>query len=273
MHKSQVLYGRGYRPMRYPQEYKKNFFSRKKAIILLWVLFLILIFAYILFLSPVFRVKDIKISDNRVISSEEINDSLNNFLSKEFLFFFNRNNIFLAADNKLKNILFGDFPRIASIEIDKDIFKKTIELRIIERKEAGIFCRKDCYYIDENGAIFEEAPQTSGTLILAIKDNSEGEIEIGKNAIDKAFMAELINLKNDLLNQFGLKVLDFIIETDVLKDLRANTNEGWYILFDRERDLKNQLQALKLVLEGKIKDGRKNLEYVDLRIENRVYYK
>ncbi len=86
-------------------------------------------------------------------------------------------------------------------------------------------------------------------------------------------MAELVNLENDLLNQLGLKVFDFIIETDVLKDLRVNTNEGWHVLFDRSRDLKNQLEALKLVLEEKIKEERKNLEYIDLRIENRVYYK
>ena len=46
----------------------------------------------------------------------------------------------------------------------------------------------------------------------------------------------------------------------------------WYILFDKSRDLKNQLQALELVLAEKIEE-REHLEYIDLRIENRVYYK
>jgi len=235
---------------------------RRKAMIFLWSLFLLLILAYVLLLSPIFKIKAIKISGNRVIGDEEIQNSLKN-----------HNNLFLATENKLRAILIKDFPRILSLEIHKNIFEKTIDLEIVERKEAGIFCRGECYYIDKDGVIFEKAPQTSGTLILTIKDNSEKEVEMGKNALDKEFMAELIDLKEGLLNQSGLKVIDFIIETDVLKDLRVDTNEGWYILFDRARDLRSQLQALILVLEEKIKEGRKNLEYIDLRIENRVYYK
>lgn len=284
MKKSQMLYSRGYTPRQYPKRdrgEKKTF--RKKIIIFLWFLFLILILAYVLLLSPIFKIKEIKISGNRVIDKEEIRDSLNSFLSKKFLVFFNQNNIFLARENNLKNIIFSDFPRILSIEIKKNIFNKTIDLRIIERKEAGIFCRNNpsfaeaaagkCYYIDKEGVIFEEAPQTSGTLILTIKDNSEKGVEIGRSAIDREFMTELTNLKDDLLSPLNLKVLDFIIDSGILKDLRVDTNEGWYILFDSSRDFKNQLQALRLVLEEKIKDGRKKLEYIDLRIENRVYYK
>ena len=263
MKKSQLRYSRGYTPNRYSRRDRKEKKSfRRKAIIFLWGLFLILALAYVLLLSPIFKIKEIKVSGNRAIGNEEIQDSLNN-----------QTNLFLATENKLRGILISDFPRILSLEIHKNIFEKTISLEIVERKEAGIFCRGECYYIDKDGVIFEKAPQTSGTLILAIKDNSAREVEIGKNALDKEFIGALINLREDLLNQLGLKVLDFILESEAVKDLRVNTNEGWYILFDRSRDLKSQLQALILVLEEKIKSGRKNLEYVDLRIENRVYYK
>jgi len=272
--KSQLRYSRGYTPNRYSRRDRKEKKSfRRKAIIFLWGLFLILVLAYVLLLSPIFKIKEIKISGNRAIGNEEIRNSLDRFISEKFLIFFDKNNMFLATTSKLKEIIFKDFPRILLLKINKNIFEKTINLEIVERKEAGIFCRGECYYIDKDGVIFEKAPQTSGTLILAIKDNSAREVEIGKNALDKEFIGALINLREDLLNQLGLKVLDFILESEAVKDLRVNTNEGWYILFDRSRDLKSQLQALILVLEEKIKSGRKNLEYVDLRIENRVYYK
>ena len=275
MKKGQIRYSRGYRLPRYPKHSKKEI-SWKRRMLFFWILFLVGGLAYIIFFSPIFEIKEIKISGNRVISSEEIKNSLDN-----------QNNLFLAAGNKLTELLTNDFPGILSVEIGKDIFKKTIELNIIERKEAGIYCKEDlaspalprdrpnrgeCYYIDKEGVIFEEAPQTSGTLILAIKDFSKREIEIGKNVIEKEFMAELIDLKNYLPAQLGFKVLDFTIESDVLKDLKVNTNEGWYILFNGSRNLKSQLEALRLALEEKIKE-RKNLEYIDVRIENRVYYK
>ena len=269
MKKGQIRYSRGYlsrqqagRLPRYSKHRKKEIFW-KRRMLFFWVLFLIGGLVYVIFFSPLFEIKEIKISNNRVISSEEIQNSLDN-----------QNNIFLAAGNKLTEILTNDFPGILSVEMSKDIFKKTIELNIIERKEAGIYCKEEdkCYYIDKEGVIFEEAPQTSGTLILAIKDFSKREIEIGKNVIEKEFMAELIDLKNYLPGQLGFKVLDFTIESDVLKDLKVNTNEGWYILFDGLKDLKSQLEALRLVLEEKIEE-RKDLEYIDVRIENRVYYK
>lgn len=279
MKKGQIRYSRGYRLPRYPKHRKKEI-SWKRRMLFFWVLFLVLGLAYVVFFSPLFEIKEIKISNNRAISNEEIKSSLDGFLFKECLIFFNYNNLFLAAGNKLTELLTNDFPRILSVAISKDIFKKTIELNIIERKEAGIYCKEDlvssnrgeCYYIDKEGVIFEEAPQTSGTLILAIKDFSKREIETGKNVIEKEFMAELIDLKNYLPGQLGFKVLDFTIESDVLKDLKLNTNEGWYILFDGSRNLKSQLEALRLVLEEKIEE-RKDLEYIDLRIENRVYYK
>lgn len=274
MKKSQIRYSRGYLPERYSRrrEFRKEKFWRKKMVFL-WILFLILTLAYVIFFSPLFEIKEIKISGNRVIGSEEIQNSLDSFLFEKVLIFFNQNNVFLATRSRLAETLISDFPRIFSIEINKNVFKKTIDFKIIERKETGIFCKKDCYYIDKKGVIFEEAPQTSGTLILVIKDYSEGEVEIGKNVIEKEFMTELIDLRSYLLSQLGLKVLDFTIGPDPLKDLKIDTNEGWYILFDKSQDLKNQLEALELVLEKKIKEVRKDLEYIDLRIENRVYYK
>ena len=273
MRRSQVFYGHRYKTTWRPKRFRsvKKFSWRKKLIFFI-VLFLILTVVYFLFFSPIFRIKEIKISGNRAITNEEIKNSLDNLLLKKFLIFFNRNNIFLARENDLENILLKDFFRISSIEINKSIFKRTIDLKITERKEAGIFCRGECYYIDEEGVIFEKAPQTSGTLIVSIKDYSQGGVEIGKNVIDEDFMLRLIDLRKSLAEEVGLRVLDFIIE-DEDNDLKINTNEGWYLLFDKTRDFKNQLDDLRLVLTEKIKGERKNLEYIDLRIENRAYYK
>lgn len=278
MKRGQAIYSRGYQPRRPPRNgvywrsRSRKGISSKKKIICILILFLILAIGYVLFLSPVFKIKEIKISGNRAITNEEIKNSLDNFILKKLLIFFNRNNILLAKENDLENILLKDFFRISSVEINKSILKRTINLKITERKEAGIFCRGECYYIDEWGVIFEKAPQTSGTLILSIKDYSQRDTEIGKNVIDEDFMLRLIDLRESLAEELGLRVLDFIIDGES-KDLKINTNEGWYILFDKTREFRNQLDSLKLVLDEKIKGERKNLEYIDLRIENRVYYK
>lgn len=281
--KSQAKYSLGYQPRVYPKDYRaKEKKSRKRMIFFILILLFILVLGYFLFFSPIFKVKEIKISGNRAISSEDIYKSLKDLRFKKVLIFFNHDNIFLLTKSKLRNILIDRFPRILSIQISKDIFKKNINIQITERKEMGIYCQAQnlseeilggCYYIDNDGVIFEQAPQTSGTLILVIKDYSGKEIKIRDSVLDKELIAKFIELCDVLSSQFSLKALDFVIGNDAIKGFRLDTNEGWYILFDGSRDLESQIRALQLVLEEKIKEARKNLEYIDLRIENRVYYK
>lgn len=281
--KSQAKYSLGYQPRLYPKDYRaKENKSRKRIIFFILILFFILALGYFLFFSPIFKVKEIKISGGRAIGSDDIYKYLNDFRFKKVLIFFNHDNIFLLTKSKLRNILIDRFSRILSIQISKDIFKKNINIQITERKEVGIYCQaqnlseeilEGCYYIDSEGVIFEQAPQTSGTLILVIKDYSGKEIKIRNSVLDKELMVKFIELRDILSSQFSLKALDFVIGNDAIKGFRLDTNEGWYILFDGSRDLESQIMALQLVLEEKIKEARKNLEYIDLRIENRVYYK
>jgi len=147
---------------------RKNKGSKKKfKIIFFWFLILILILNYIFLFSPIFEIKQINISGNKTIKDEQIKNSLSNFLSKQVLVFFDKNNLFLATSDKIKNILSNNFPRISSVKISKSLIKRFINLKITEREEIGIFCREEkCYYIDQQGVIFEKAPKTKGTLIL-----------------------------------------------------------------------------------------------------------
>ncbi len=276
MRRDQLEYGQRYsirsRLKKSQKRYKINF--QKAKIIFLLTLFLILALSYVFLFSPIFKIEQINISGNKTIKDEQIKDSLNSFLNKQILIFFDRNNLFLATSSKIKNILSSQFSKIASVQINKSLVKRFINLKIVERKEVGIFCReKKCYYIDQQGIAFEKAPETKGTLILVIKDNSQSLIKIGDRIIEKDELTSLVQIKQRLTSQLGLGVLNFEIEANALRDLRASINQGWYILFDWTKDLEKQVEALKLILSEKIKKDRINLEYVDLRIEGRAYYK
>lgn len=296
MKKSQLRYSRGYKLKKdsYPKRSLETGKFRKTILFFAWTLFLILVLSYILLFSPLFEIKEIEFSGNYAINENDILGTLNDFLYKKILIFFDYNNIFLAQKNKLVTVLTDEFSQIQSIKIKKNIVEKNIFIEITERKEIGIYCQGElaatdsvdqqepipqevktgaCYYIDQYGVIFEQAPQTSGTLILVINDLSSKNVEIGCSVINQKLLKELVDLREYLTKQLSLKAIDFVIETSVLKELRINTNEGWYILFDPSRSLLDQAENLRLVLEEKIKDERKSLKYIDLRIENRAYYK
>jgi len=251
--------------------YKKRKSKKKRRVFILLIL-LVLILAYILLFSPLFKIQAVEIFGNREVETEEIKNN------------FNYGNIFLNTEEKIKNDLIKKIPKISDLEIKKDLIKRTIKLEIQERKEIGIVCQiseqrtgnneqfEECFYIDGQGIIFEEAPQTSGSLILLIKDYSQRDYYLGKKVFEEGLINFISETREGLSSEIGLRVLEFEILFYPTNELKVVTSEGWYILFDLERHFKNQLLGLKTALEEKIQN-RETLEYVDLRIENRIYYK
>ena len=265
MTKAQMKYRRTYQPQSRQKKQDRSGFKKFKTT-LSWILFLTIIFSYILFYSPLFKISEVRVYNNKAVKTEDIKISLNE-LSQ---------NIFLISKQELTDVITQGFPRIVSVKVEKNIFTRKLELKITERKEVGILCEKvdnKCYYLDKDGVLFEEAPQTSGTLILIINDFSEKEIIVGEAFISQELINELTWVREYLFKSLEVSALDFEIGLVSPNDLKVNTYAGWYILLDKSKNIKNQLEALKLVLEKKIGEGKEDLKYIDLRIENRAYYK
>lgn len=160
--------------------------------------------------------------------------------------------------------------------------KKKPEANLKQRIEIGIICKGNpafaeatagkCFYFDVEGIIFKEAPQTSGSLITLINDFSQRNFNLGEQILGKDLINFMGLIKEELFSKMDLRVLSFDIAAYPADDLKAITNEGWYVMFSLKRDIKSQLSALKAALDEKIQN-RTGLQYIDLRIENRVYYK
>jgi len=248
------------------KHYRKKKAKRRRSMLFLMCLIFLIVLGYILFFSPIFKIQAIEISGNKEVEAEEIKNN------------FNYGNIFLITENKVKNDLIKKIPKISDVEIKKNLIKRSVKLTIKEREEIGIVCQaqedliENCFYIDNQGVIFEQALQTSGSLILLIKDYSQREFYLGKEIFEQRIVDFISQVRQSLSLEIDLMILDFNILSFPAKDLKVMTNEGWYIIFDLEGDIKNQLRSIEAALEEKIKD-RESLEYVDLRIENRIYYK
>ncbi len=145
-------------------------------------------------------------------------------------------------------------------------------------EQIGIFCKENslqenkCFYVDKQGVIFEDAPRTSGGLVLLIKDYSDKEIKLYDQVLNLETINMITEIKNYLSSEIGLSAVSFDIDSYPVNKLRVVTNESWYVLFGLKQEIKKQLLSLKVVLDEKIED-RMSLQYIDLRIENRIYYK
>ena len=88
----------------------------------------------------------------------------------------------------------------------------------------------------------------------------------------------IYKIKEALYSEAGVKPVDFNLSAFPYIDLKVITDEEWYILFSLGKDATGQILALEAALNSgpdELEELRNNkeLEYIDLRLENRIYYK
>lgn len=278
-------------------------------------LFLILVvfagsgFFYLFLISPVFEINQIMITGNKNIPEESINQIINEYLNRRFLFFWRPRNMVLMKQKEVSGKIMNEYQSIGEVFVKKKYFHK-IEIIVKEREIFAIWCKviareqnhntdetiineasgdlpliknieiadefilaDKCYYIDDTGVIFSEAPQSSGSLILRIDEVYDKEIKLGDKILDNEIIRSIISVQKSF-NFDNLKITKFFIKNLKSPDLEILTSENWKIYLDRNGDFENQIEILNKVLREKITSfERKNLEYIDLRIPDRVYYK
>jgi len=97
---------------------------------------------------------------------------------------------------------------------------------------------------------------------------------LGAEVVDSRIVSDISKIKQDLqTNIGGLN----IAKADIISADRLNTttSEGWIAYFNLSSDIGLQITKLNLLLQNKFPkpEDRKKLNYIDLRFENKVYYK
>lgn len=259
--------------------YSKIKVAKKKksnSVFLVWLIVIAIILlgsVIALLFLPFWQINKIEAAGTEKISASEFIDAAEHFLSGFWLKKIPKNNYFLISSDKLAIKFEEKFPGLKEIKILKK-FPSSLAVEARDREKMMIYCGKiDCFYLDETGVIFEDAPEIYGGLKAVLKDNSDREIKKGEKAIEPKlvnFVVQTQKLMNDKIN---INLVNFEISKYSSSDISAVTPEEWKILLDSNLDLTEQVLSLKKILEEKIKDQRTMLEYIDLRIENRVYYK
>ena len=254
----------------------------KKAKKMPWFLILffgyIIAFTYCFFFAGFFEVKGVEIYVDDLNIESILKKETEDFLNTEFLPFINKSdNAFVllisGSLTNLENSLKNDLPRLADINARFNLFGNGIlNLSGSTRKPYGIYCDNTnfCYYFDRDRLAFEPAPEVKGAL-WEIKDEL-GQVEIGKPVIEDLDLYNKILEAHELLNNFdNPKVDHFLIPKGTVGEFWIKTVAGWSIYLDQTVDIKTQILGMNAVLE-KV-DKNKKIEYFDLRVQNRIYYK
>jgi len=292
--------------------FKKRSRQKKslKAIIFGGLFFCFLaVAAYFLVWSPYFWVSRIEFESAqsaRYYTPDEIKKIVQNVLDEKIWSFISRKSIFLVATGNIIGAILSQYPEIKSVRLDKGL-PNAITLTIKERAGVGVWCQLEeriakgpvnqeaistssesvsdalperkigqCFNIAREGTIYHESALVEGGFVLNIFSSRIAEPKIGTQVASPEIMNFILALKSGLseiktVNKAALSAVNFEIVSE--RDLRAKTLIGLGIYFNPSYSVETQLNALRLVLDSEIKENYVSLEYLDLRIEGRVYYK
>ena len=230
--------------------------------------------AYFLIWSPVLWIKEIEVRP--LASSMSVKEIVQENLDEKIWQVIPQKSFLLVPLEKIRKEILERFPEIKEVVISKKIPNLLI-VEVSERQSIGIWCQtestttepviRQCFCLDKEGIIFRESPLISGSFILNIFNFKKEPAVLG----EKVASPEMVDFILKTAQGLFLKIDNFEIISP--EDLRARTSDGWQIYFNPTYSANRQINALKTVLKEKIKENANSLEYIDLRIDGRVYYK
>ncbi len=267
------------RPLGYKDRFSRDRRTRffRKIILILCAILIALGFAiYFLFFHHLFDIRSIDIKGAQDSTSQKIHSFIEDSISKRFLFIKRSSNIFLISKNDLQALIMSQFPEIETSTITR-ADHHSLHIEIVERRPSFIYCiaaSQVCYNTDIEGLVYDETVPSSGSIFIRITDQRPNiSIEKGKT-IDKKEFLPMFQALRDILQKQNIGVSQYIIPDIRLDELEIQTTAGWKILLNTQTDLQKQIiYFISYFQKAMTSDQKNNLQYVDLRLPERIYFK
>lgn len=263
-----------------PRTYKNtriNHTSKKPNRFLAFIQLLILLgfivgVGYCLY-SPIFNIETIQVRIDNEVLQKDINSKTEDFINSQTYWWYNNKNIFLSRTDRLENYLLQEFPQIKGIEIKRNI-NRSLELIISLRSPLLSLCvGEQCYDISDDG-INLGFGNISTTLISLTGIDTKNKGESVLSAREIQWLKTIIQEYNAIDT---IRITSIVIEqksANSIVGIHVYTEQGYYIMLDLDTDIIYQAEVLKQVFISQIPpEQRPNLQYIDLRVKDRVYYK
>lgn len=250
--------------------------QRKK---LLWAVALCFSAAVVLYgvrtltFLPRLSITEITVAGTEYISPQHIQQYVESTLFSSTFSLLSKKNMFLYPRRELETYIQEQFPRIQSVRISREsLLAQAITVTVQERQPYGRLCvDSSCYLLDEKGYIFAEegiasvSPQYTFHGILA-----NASAPIGQTFLSDTF-SEIVTLLS-ALEKGGFSPQGITMEEG--RDFTVQVARGYSIRASFENEPQAIVRNLELILSSDALRGKEGeLEYIDLRFGNRVYYK
>ena len=210
--------------------------------------------------SQTFVLKNLVIEGNYLIAIEEIEQSM-------FKDGFKPVNTFLFNEHKAEKQVLG-IPQIREAVFKKMIFKRTLLITVAEHETTIIWqTNNERFMVNRAGVIYDVADDDSPLVV--VEDLKNVPVNLNQRIVTTEFIEFVTSVVANLPRKTNLAARRVMVPETTF-EIEVVTSEGWTIILDATRSFETQLNNLVKVLRNNQSTPK---QYVDLRIEDRVYYK
>lgn len=270
--------------------------SRMRALrlsILFFVLFLSIVWALSYFSNDEhMEINKFVITGTHILDKDKIERQVRKDLSGKYIYLFSRGNGLIYPHKQIYNNLLINFPRIGELSISREGIK-TLKIEITERIGSYLYCGvsvpeskneigENCYYINNDGYIFDKAPYFSGNVYfkyyMELPDGTTTPLSKQMISVESF---HLFGRFIDGISSLGFRPIYIVMGKDGINFLYLsngiNDNQT-KIMFKNDANLVNILENLSLAMKksefaSEINSKYNRLLYIDLRFKNKVLYK
>jgi len=244
------------------------------------ILFLILVILALIVITgllswgsrhPAFAVEGVEVNGTKELSRIEVKEFAEVLLNEDKWRILSRKNIFLYPRKQIESGVLEAFPRAMTASVSLSSFREpVVVLNVKERVPSALWCNGlDCFLVDDSGFIFAEANELSllkGFYVF------EGGV-VGDNPVGLTLLPNHFSRISKLMNEIesiGINVESMNIENDENYEIVGEDGMALRIKFAQtNEDVISNLRAIM----GSSALREQDIEYIDLRFGNRVYYK
>ncbi len=227
---------------------KKHKAKKKFPIFLFLKIGLFFVLIYFFFFSNFFAIKKIQ-ADELIYEIVE-----KNIIRK--IGFLELNNIFLINKSKTSKEI-DQIIKIESFSIKRKL-PNTVIVNIKKRESKFVCClENNCFHVDKRGIAFEKAERKDYIVCPLLK--------IGDQAMREKDVLTILEVQKELKDYSGKLFFD----NDFLT---LETKEGWHVFFNLKDNISDQIFRLRIILTEMVQNT-KDLDYVDLRYGEKIYFK
>lgn len=226
-----------------------------------------------------FQIRETNIEGTKIIEKSAVQNLVDSSLTSSYLWVIPKTNTFLYSLNNLRKNLLGTFPGISALDVSRNGFQK-LSIQITERKPKALWCEEEneegsseCYFVDDSGIVFSQAPYFSGNVYFVYRGKLDKENPLGARILNQQDFVSFEEFVGHVSKTLNLNIVGVFFKD--AQDFDLLLASGGRIMLNKNLSYDDIYNNIGSILKSPqfSSSTLQTLDYVDMRFGNKIFFK